>query len=105
MDSLKQETYIRGTKMAISPIVGSKAFYHIATTKHVSTGMRIGSRILIAVPNKARYDMFLDAMVQSFAPKYLITESGDYSSLDKDTLNAFLRKVMAWHKITELTEE
>jgi len=82
----------------------SSAAYHVKETKRVSTGKRIGYRIQVAVPNKARYDPSSEEMVQSFAPCYLIKESGDYTKMTDDILNEFLRGIMAWHKISNMYE-
>lgn len=50
----------------------------VMQTKRPVSGRQIGWRIKIAVFNRARYDVRARDYVQSFAPKYLLAESGDY---------------------------
>jgi hypothetical protein len=40
-------------------------------------------RLIVAHVNRARYDVFSGEYVQSFAAKYRIKESGDYTSYAK----------------------
>lgn len=74
----------------------------LKTTRPVS-GRLIGYRIKLAVPNQARYDVLSGEYRQSFAPKFLIAESGDYSEPPTMAqMEAFLGSVMKWNGITEL---
>lgn len=64
---------------------------------------RIGYRIVLAHPNKARWCMFTDEYVQSFAPKYRLCESGDYANKPNPLkIQEFLMELMKWHRIDKI---
>ena len=73
-------------------------------TKHPVSGKRIGTRIVVATINEARYDMLTEEYCQSYAPCYRITESGDYTKLTKEIVEKFIEAATYWHKITEFVQ-
>jgi hypothetical protein len=74
----------------------------IKNVKRPVSGRPIGQRIVCAHINQARFDVFSQMYVQSFAPKYIIRESGDYPSVTEKALQRFIRQLKEWDKIDKV---
>lgn len=59
--------------------LGAVVCMKIMAHKRPVSGEVIGYRVVVAVPNKGRWDAKEEAYVQSFHPTYRIAESSDYS--------------------------
>lgn len=71
----------------------------VVTTKRPISGAVIGVRIVLAHINRAQYDMESGEYVQSFHPKYRITESGDYKKVTPEIMEKFIARAAKWHKL------
>lgn len=79
------------------------AAFKIVVTKRPVSGEVIGYRMVLAVPNRAQYNLRTKDYEQSFAGRFRITESGDYTEEPTPRQVAeFLDKAMGWHHITRL---
>lgn len=70
-----------------------------ATIKKVRSCGNIFYRVVIAHANRAAYNMFEEDYVQSFAPKYIAAESGDYKKIDDDKFLDLLVSLGKFKKI------
>jgi hypothetical protein len=77
----------------------TKVVLGIVTTKHPTTGKQIGKRLVASFQNKAAYDMLSGDYVQSHAPKYRLTESGDHPRLDEKHVENWTRWVERTYKV------
>ena len=75
----------------------------VLEVKRPCSGERIGYRIVLAHPNKARYNVFADEYTQSFDSKYRLRESGDTSEYPNPLkIQRFLQESMRWHNIDRI---
>lgn len=75
----------------------------VVEVKRPISGERIGYRMVLALPNKARYCVFSDEYVQSFHPKYRVCESGDTVERPNPLkIQRFLGDAMKWHNISRI---
>ena len=89
-----------------------RPFAHAMKRKgnHYAKVATTGYRIKACVPNRAQVVTgFTDDRAQwrrteSFAPKFLIAESGDYTTEEKarEAMASFVRGLMEWHGVTSL---
>lgn len=56
----------------------TKVVLGFVESKRPVSGQKIGTRLVASFPNTAAYDVFSGKYIQSHAPKYRLTESGDY---------------------------
>lgn len=80
--------------------IRTTAVFKIVQMKRPTSGEVYGERMVIAIPNTARYDRLSGEYVQSFAKKWLITESCPYPTggITQEIQRKWVERQESWHK-------
>lgn len=78
----------------------TEAAYKVVQVKRPVSGKVIGYRMVMAHINNAQYDLTSGEMVQSFHPRYRITESGDMrmEEITEQKQREFIERAIKWHR-------
>ncbi len=76
-----------------------RAAITLKTVRHPVSQKVIGVRLVCAHINEARFDVLSRTYCQSFAPMYIITETGDYTMMKDKVVDRFIAMLKEWHKI------
>lgn len=77
--------------------------FKVVQTRRPYSNKTIGVRLVLAIPNKAQYNRNTGEMEQSFAGRFRVAESGDYTVVPpKEVIEAFIGEVSQWFHITRI---
>ena len=86
--------------------MSTKAIVGVVPVKRPISQELLGYRVVAVVPNKAKWHYYKKRYVTSFAAKWRIADTGDFSVKPRlPEILKFIKYLKEWHKISEIEFE